>query len=94
MEIKYELGLNPIPLCTGTTPLQNRLKKGSVPHIFAWDKQQSNVVMEKIQRGKKRKMMALEAELDLNACVEIGASEEVTVDNVEVEGKIHVLEDL
>ena len=79
-------------LFTGTTPWQKRLKKGSVPHIFTWDKQQSNAVMERIQREKKRKIMALEAELDLNAWVEVGASEEVTADNVEAEGNIHVLE--
>ena len=36
--------------------------------------------------------MALEAELDQNAWVEVGASEEVIADNVEAEGNIHVLE--
>ena len=68
-------------LFAGTTPLQKRLKKSSVPHIFPCTQEKTSSEMKRITSSVKRKLQAEKAEMDQCAWVQVGAEEVVIPDH-------------
>ncbi len=70
--------------CIGTSPFQQKLKKGAVPHVFAWSKPMSTAAVDRIQRHKKRKLAEYEA--GASAWANVGSHEDVETSSMENNG--------